>query len=194
MEGDKFADLSSELEKWLQHCIAKVSFVQWNAAWYNKTDRRRAPLGNSFRKERSICNMKVKLPLGVDSFQKLRTNNCSISIKPDLLKNFWKKHFPWIWSHVPDVSAKRWPWACFPSFWPFERTAGPFSEGLEITACTDLCRQWMNQWPVLFLTLKDIQGSTFEEAFDLLQFAVSSLCMEHDYLENSDQVKNAAQK
>ncbi len=46
----------------------------------------------------------------------------------------------------------------------------------------------------MFLTLKDIQGSTFEEAFDLLQFTVSSLCMEHDYLESSEKVKNADKK
>ena len=29
----------------------------------------------------------------------------------------------------------------------------------------DFCREWMNQYPVLFLSLKDVEGLSFESAF-----------------------------
>ena len=31
-------------------------------------------------------------------------------------------------------------------------------EGLEILDDKDFCAEWMNQWPVLFLTLKDVDA------------------------------------
>ncbi|MDY4769224.1 MAG: hypothetical protein SO267_00535 [Lachnospiraceae bacterium] len=46
----------------------------------------------------------------------------------------------------------------------------------------------MNQWPVLLLTLKDVNGKNFESAYGILQFVISSLCVEHSYLEKSSQV------
>ncbi len=138
--------------------------------------------------------MKVKLPLGVDSFQKLRTNNCYYIDKTGFIEELLEETFSVNLITRPRRFGKTLTMSMLSEFFDLRKDSRPIFEGLEITACTDLCRQWMNQWPVLFLTLKDIQGSTFEEAFDLLQFAVSSLCMEHDYLENSDQVKNADKK
>ena len=46
----------------------------------------------------------------------------------------------------------------------------------------------MNQWPVLFLTLKDVDGDSFEDAYGMLRFVISSVCGEHHYLLDSNRV------
>lgn len=49
----------------------------------------------------------------------------------------------------------------------------------------------MNQWPTLFLSFKDVDGSTFENAMGLLKFTLSQICIEHQYLEESSRVNPA---
>lgn len=53
---------------------------------------------------------------------------------------------------------------------------------------TEFCRKWMNQWPVLFLTLKDVDGRKFEKAYGMLKQSLSNLCIEHAYLADSRSV------
>lgn len=134
--------------------------------------------------------MSIKLPLGIDGFRKLRTSNCYYIDKTGFIEELLEETFSVNLITRPRRFGKTLAMSMLSEFFDIRKDSRSIFEGLKIITCTDLCRQWMNQWPVLFLTLKDIQGSTFEEAFDLLQFTVSSLCMEHDYLENSDKVKN----
>lgn len=46
----------------------------------------------------------------------------------------------------------------------------------------DFCKEWMNQYPVLFLSLKDVEGLDFESAYDALKMRISGLCIRHSYL------------
>ena len=52
----------------------------------------------------------------------------------------------------------------------------------------------MNQQPVLFLTLKDIDGAGFSDAYDMIQFTIASLCEEHRYLLDSERVSDTDKK
>ena len=47
----------------------------------------------------------------------------------------------------------------------------------------------MNQYPTLFLSLKDVDGTTFENAFNMLKFAISSLCSQNSYLETGENIR-----
>lgn len=73
-------------------------------------------------------------------------------------------------------------------FFDIRRDSSKLFEGLRISAEKQICEKWMNQWPVLFLTLKDIDGECFEDAYDMIQFTVASLCEEHRYLLDSQKV------
>lgn len=46
----------------------------------------------------------------------------------------------------------------------------------------------MNQYPVVFLTLKDIDGLTFEDAYERLAVQISNLYKEHVYLLKSERM------
>ena len=46
----------------------------------------------------------------------------------------------------------------------------------------EFCKEWMNQYPVLFFTLKDVEGLDFDSTFEMLQDRISSVCIKHSYL------------
>ena len=52
----------------------------------------------------------------------------------------------------------------------------------------DFCREWMNQYPVLFLSLKDVEGRCFELAYDKLKAVIADLCKKNESLADGKDV------
>lgn len=50
----------------------------------------------------------------------------------------------------------------------------------------EFCKEWMNQYPVLFLSLKDVEGRSFDLAYDKLKAVIADLCKKHAYLEGQE--------
>ena len=61
-------------------------------------------------------------------------------------------------------------------------------EGKNIMRHSDFCNTWMNKYPTLFLSLKDVNGLSFESAFKMLRTAISNLCTKNIFLENHEKV------
>ncbi|MBQ9009138.1 MAG: AAA family ATPase [Clostridia bacterium] len=60
--------------------------------------------------------------------------------------------------------------------------------GLNIMKHEAFCREWMNQYPVLFLTLKGVEALSFENAYEKLQVKLAGLCKTHEQLLESDKI------
>lgn len=71
---------------------------------------------------------------------------------------------------------------------PYDDFSVEVTSGLEIIYDEALCSAWMNQYPVVFLTLKDIDGLTFEDAYERLAVQISNLYKEHTYLLESERM------
>ena len=52
----------------------------------------------------------------------------------------------------------------------------------------DFCKEWMNRYPVLFITLKDVEGLNFDAAYDMLKERISGLCIKHSSLAEDHRV------
>ena len=53
------------------------------------------------------------------------------------------------------------------SFFDLQRDSSDIFEGLKVSRNhPDFCAEWMNQYPVLFLSLKDVEGRSFDLACD----------------------------
>ncbi|RHQ33816.1 hypothetical protein DWY84_04750 [Clostridium sp. AF27-2AA] len=61
-------------------------------------------------------------------------------------------------------------------------------EGLSISRQTELCQNWMNQWPTVFFTFKDVEGLNFQDAYGMLTALVAFLFQQYDFLLTSEQV------
>lgn len=61
-------------------------------------------------------------------------------------------------------------------------------EGLNISDNKKLCQKWMNQFPTLFFSFKDVDGLTFSSAYDMLTMKLADLFRQHQYLLESNAV------
>lgn len=74
------------------------------------------------------------------------------------------------------------------SFFDIRRDSKQVFAGLSITKHEEFCAQWMNRYPVLFITLKDAEALTFDTAYAKLKNIVADACKKHDYLSASQKV------
>ena len=61
-------------------------------------------------------------------------------------------------------------------------------EGLDIMKHESFCDKWMNQYPVLFVTLKGVEALSFDEAYKMLLIKISDLFKKHRFLHDSEKV------
>lgn len=48
--------------------------------------------------------------------------------------------------------------------------------GLRITGHKEFCDEWMNRYPVLFISFKDIEAESFSDAYDMLKARLADVC------------------
>ncbi len=61
-------------------------------------------------------------------------------------------------------------------------------DGLKISAYKEFCGKWMNQYPVLFLSFKDVEAAEFAVAYDKLKAVIADVCKRMPDLADSDAV------
>ena len=64
-------------------------------------------------------------------------------------------------------------------------------EGLAITEHSDFCKEWMNQYPVLFVSFKDAEADTFDSAYKMLGTCIADLCKKLSDVTDSELVNKA---
>ena len=62
------------------------------------------------------------------------------------------------------------------NFFSIRKDSEGIFEGLAITEHRDFCKEWMNQYPVLFVSFKDVEGETFDGAYKMLETKIADLC------------------
>ena len=134
---------------------------------------------------------KVNLPYGIDNFAKMRESNCYYVDKTGFIKELLSETFDVNLVTRPRRFGKTLTMSMLAEFFDIRKDSRKLFEGLEITKDTEFCAKWMNQWPVLFLTLKDVDGDSFEDAYGMLEQTISKLCIEHDYLADSKEITQA---
>lgn len=60
--------------------------------------------------------------------------------------------------------------------------------GLKISKDTELCDKWMNQYPTLFLTFKNVDGLDFSSAYAQLSYDIGTAFQTHRYLLKNDMI------
>lgn len=73
-------------------------------------------------------------------------------------------------------------------FFDIRKDSRDLFAGLTIADNINLCKAWMNQYPTLFLTFKDVGGNTFENAYGLLETVIANAFNAHEYLLQSNRV------
>ena len=74
------------------------------------------------------------------------------------------------------------------SFFDISRGSKPVFEGLDITKHEEFCRDWMNQYPVLFISFKDVDGLDFESAKKMLSSTLARTFLKYSWLADHENV------
>ncbi len=128
---------------------------------------------------------KAKLPVGIDLFQEIREEGFFYIDKTKLIEQLlegWGKvnlfTRPRRFGKTLNMSMLR----CF-----FEIGTEPaLFDGLSISHRTDLCEKYMGKFPVIFLTLKEIEGDCFQKAKSKLIRLLALEAERFSFLRNSD--------
>lgn len=134
----------------------------------------------------------LRIPIGVSDFRKIRENDYYYMDKSGLIEELLKTDATEVTLLIrPRRFGKTLGMSMLDNFLDIRKDSRYLFSGLKISQNQELCRKWMNQWPTLFLSFKDVDGSTFENAMGLLKFTLSQICIEHQYLEESSRVNPA---
>ncbi|MCC8051457.1 MAG: ATP-binding protein [Clostridiales bacterium] len=136
----------------------------------------------------------IPLPYGIDLFEQVRKDHCYYIDKTYLISELMEAPFKVNLITRPRRFGKTLAMSMLASFFDIRKDSRELFEGLEISKDKELCAQWMNQWPVLFVTLKDVSGIDFPDAYGMLQYVISNLYGDHSYLMTSDRVSSKDQQ
>ena len=131
----------------------------------------------------------LKIPVGVSDFAKIRNYKYYYVDKTGLIEDLLEKETAEVTLITrPRRFGKTMGMSMLDNFFDIRKDSKAIFEGLEISQNTELCSQWMNQWPVLFLSFKEVDGTIFDHAFNLLKFTLAQFCDDHAYLTESEKV------
>ena len=129
----------------------------------------------------------MKLPVGIDSFEKLRKEGFYYIDKTGLIRDLLNN-----WGEVnlftrPRRFGKTLNMSMLKSFFEIGADRTLF-DGLAISKETALCEEYMGKFPVIFLSLKGVDGLTFEDAYGMLRRIIRAEAFRMEYLTQSNKV------
>lgn len=132
---------------------------------------------------------KINIPVGISDFKEIRKNGYYYVDKTFLIKELLKTTATKVTLITrPRRFGKTMAMSMLADYFDVRENSQDLFEGLEISKETDLCKEWMNQWPVVFLSLKDIDGLNFEDAYERLVVQISNLYKNYTYLLEYDKI------
>ena len=132
------------------------------------------------------CKRK-KLPVGIESFEDITLEEFYYVDKSLLIKDLLNQ-----WSKVnlftrPRRFGKSLNISMLKSFFEIDSDSSLF-DSLKISEETALCQEYMGKFPVISISLKDVDGADFEMARELLCSVIGREALRFDFLKTSERL------
>ena len=135
-------------------------------------------------KSTTLKNIPI-MPIGISSFEKIRNEGSYYVDKTSLIEDLVTSSHAVTLFTRPRRFGKTLAMRMLESFFSIEKNSKELFDGLNISKNKELCDIYMNQYPTVFLTLKDVYGKNFEEAFNKLKSKISNSYKEFSFLSSS---------
>ncbi len=133
--------------------------------------------------------MKINIRASYDSFRELRENNSYYIDKTDLIEEFLIDKFDKaVLFARPRRFGKTLTMTMLRDFLDIKQDSRHIFNGLKIMKSAEVVRDYMNKYPVIFISLKEIFAENFDQIFDNFRLAVSEICKGYDELLTSDRI------
>ena len=132
---------------------------------------------------------KINIPVGVSDFEQIRKNEYYYVDKSGMIAEILSTESTLVTLITrPQRFGKTLGMSMLASFFDIRKDSRNIFAGLEIAENRELCDRWMNQYPVIFLSFKDVDGLTFTSAYEMLAATITDLYKKHLYLLGSDKI------
>ncbi len=135
---------------------------------------------------------KIVMPVGYENFEEVRRSGRYYVDKTEILYELVQNEGNKVTLFTrPRRFGKTLTMRMMESFFALGRDSRELFQGLSVMRHEQFCREWMNQFPVIFVTFKDVAHLTFSQAYGCLRAMIADVCKEFAFLEKSDRVNEA---
>ena len=128
----------------------------------------------------------LNIPVGVSDFTEIRKNGYYYIDKSGLIKDILKTASTKVTLITrPRRFGKTLAMSMLDSYFDIRKDSKQLFDGLEISQNQVLCSEWMNKYPTIFVSFRQVEGLDFKGAYDMLTVVISNLFNEHIYLLDS---------
>ena len=129
----------------------------------------------------------LKLPVGIENFEDIRRSGFYYIDKTMFIEQFLNT-----WSEVtlftrPRRFGKTLSMSMLRSFFEIDTDKSLF-DGLYISQNKSLCDEYMGKYPVIFISLKDVEGLSYDEAFQVFSSIIGNEISKFSFLAESDKL------
>jgi hypothetical protein len=135
----------------------------------------------------------LKLPVGIDSFEKIRRNNFYYIDKTKLIEQLVETGGEVTLFTRPRRFGKTLNMSMLKSFFEVGTDESLF-DGLYISGNKELCDKYMGKYPVIFLSLKSAEGRSFDDARYMITELIGIEAERFGFLEDSEYLSENEKK
>ena len=134
----------------------------------------------------------MNIPVGISDFRRIREEDYYHIDKSGLISTLLENTPAQVTLITrPRRFGKTLGMSMLANFFDISQDSRQLFKGLEISGNQALCADWMNQYPTIFLSFKDIGGTSFENAFNLLRFVIAQLYDNYKFLLDDPDIPSA---
>ena len=131
---------------------------------------------------------KLNIPVGISDFEKIRNGGFYYIDKSGLIAEILDEKAEVTLITRPRRFGKTLGMSMLESFFDIRKDSKELFDGLEIAEHQVLCDEWMNQYPTVFVSFRQVDGLDFTGAYDMLTMVIADLYNKHLYLLDSKSV------
>ena len=133
----------------------------------------------------------LNLPVGISDFREIIQRGYYYIDKTELIRDLLEPNLAQVTLITrPRRFGKTLGMSTLANFFDMTKDSREIFDGLEIMKYTNLCNKWMNQYPTIFLSFKDVNGRTFSSAYEMLSSTITDLYKKYLYLLDSDKINS----
>lgn len=133
--------------------------------------------------------MQISIRASYDSFRELRESGAYYVDKTELLDEYLARRFDkTVLFTRPRRFGKTMTMTMFRDFLDVRQDSREIFSGLKIMGCADTVATYMNQYPVVFLSLKEVFGRDFDAIFDAFRIICANACKAFNDLSDSNRI------
>ena len=118
----------------------------------------------------------LKIPVGISDFAKIRNYDYYYVDKTGLIEDLLENETAEVTLIIrPRRFGKTMGMSMLANFFDIRKDSTAMFAGLQISKNATLCKEWMNQWPVVFLSFKNIDGDKFSLAYQQMVYEIGLL-------------------